>query len=82
MHADEALVNVNMWVTPDECNMDPSSGGLRVWRAPSPLSWTFEEFNVPDPGKLAELLDGAEEIVVPFRRNRAVLFHSNLFHRS
>lgn len=31
MHADHAAVNLNFWVTPDEANLDPSSGGLVVY---------------------------------------------------
>ena len=27
-HADFAAVNVNLWITPDDANLDPSSGGL------------------------------------------------------
>lgn len=31
VHADHAAVNLNFWVTPDEANLDPSSGGLVVY---------------------------------------------------
>lgn len=31
VHADVAKVNLNFWVTPDEANLDPSSGGLVVY---------------------------------------------------
>eukprot|EP00752_Nemacystus_decipiens_P002896 g2694.t2 len=31
VHADHATVNLNFWVTPDEANLDPSSGGLVVY---------------------------------------------------
>ncbi|CAN0254180.1 unnamed protein product, partial [Pylaiella littoralis] len=31
VHADNAAVNLNFWVTPDEANLDPSSGGLVVY---------------------------------------------------
>lgn len=33
LHADEAAVNVNIWLTPDEANLDPESGGLVVFTA-------------------------------------------------
>ena len=32
-HADFAVVNVNFWITPDEANLDPSTGGLLVYDA-------------------------------------------------
>ncbi len=31
IHADNAAVNVNFYVAPDEANLDPQSGGLDVW---------------------------------------------------
>lgn len=31
VHADSASVNLNFWVTPDDANLDPSSGGLVVY---------------------------------------------------
>ena len=31
VHADHATVNLNFWVTPDDANIDPSSGGLVVY---------------------------------------------------
>ncbi|CAN0500190.1 unnamed protein product, partial [Ectocarpus sp. 8 AP-2014] len=30
-HSDHATVNLNFWVTPDDANLDPSSGGLVVY---------------------------------------------------
>lgn len=32
-HADEAAVNVNIWLTPDDANLDPTSGGLVIFTA-------------------------------------------------
>lgn len=31
VHADSASVNLNFWVTPDDANLDPDSGGLVVY---------------------------------------------------
>ena len=36
-HADFAAVNTNFWITPDEANEDPDSGGLVVWDKPAPM---------------------------------------------
>jgi len=41
-HADQAAVNVNIWLTPDSANMDKSSGGLVVFTAKPPRNWSFE----------------------------------------
>ena len=42
IHADFAAVNVNFWITPDEANLDPESGGLVVWDVAAPLDWDYE----------------------------------------
>jgi tetratricopeptide (TPR) repeat protein len=81
VHADQAAVNVNFWITPDEANSDHGSGGLVVWRKRAPMEWDFEEFNRA-PEKLVAWVreTGAEKIRIPYRCNRAVLFDSNLVH--
>jgi hypothetical protein len=38
VHADDAEVNLNFWVTPDESNTDLSRGGLVVWHKEPELS--------------------------------------------
>ena len=45
VHADFAAVNINFWITPDDANLDPDSGGLIVWDAAAPLDWGFARYN-------------------------------------
>ena len=76
-------MNVNFWITPDEANLDPASGGLKVWDVDAPLDWDFLKFN----GDVAATRDflrrsGAKSITVPYRANRAVIFDSDLFHET
>ena len=83
IHADEAAVNVNFWITPDEANLDPGHGGLVVWDKAAPLEWDFAKFN--DDARLARGFlsrSGAKPITVPHRANRAVIFDSDLFHET
>ena len=85
MHADAAAVNVNFWITPDEANLDPTSGGLIVWDKEAPDEWDFKEYNSDkNTHKIREFLDKhhAKAITVPYRQNRAVIFNSNLFHET
>lgn len=83
VHADFAAVNVNFWITPDEANLDPESGGLVVWDAPAPLDWDFEKYNKDDKAMYAFLeQSGAKSVTVPYRANRALIFDSDLFHRT
>lgn len=82
-HADEASVNINFWVTPDEANLDPECGGLEVFTAEAPYEWDFHRFN-RDVAAMEAFLDqhGRKSIHVPHRCNRALIFDSNLFHRT
>ncbi|MEL0106749.1 MAG: tetratricopeptide repeat protein [Rhodospirillaceae bacterium] len=80
-HADEAAVNVNFWITPDDANLDPNTGGLVIWNQEAPLDWDFEKFNADQDAIKAFLEEsGAQSIRVPHKQNRAVIFNSDLFH--
>jgi len=85
IHADAAAVNVNFWITPDDANLDPASGGLIVWDKEAPRDWDFKVYNsTAFQPKLREFLDqsGASPVKVPYRANRALVFNSDLFHES
>jgi len=83
LHADFAAVNVNFWITPDEANLDPASGGLILWDKESPPDWPFAEYNIAGERVRNFLKDsGAKAIRVPYRANRAVVFNSALFHET
>lgn len=85
IHADAAAVNVNFWITSDEANLNPETGGLIVYDKEAPQEWNFREYNSDQnkPKILAWLRDvGAEAIRIPYRANRAVVFNSDLFHET
>ena len=85
IHADAAAVNVNFWITSDEANLDPATGGLVVYDKEAPLEWNFKEYNSDrnKPKILAWLKEvGAQAIKIPYRANRAVVFNSDLFHET
>ena len=83
VHADEAAVNVNFWITPDGANQDPDSGGLIVHTHTAPLSWDFHKYN-DDEQAIRNFLASAdnEPITVAHRQNRVVMFDSNALHES
>ena len=83
VHADFAAINVNFWITPDDANLDPKSGGLVIWDKAAPLDWDFAKYNA-DTTAAREFLAhaGARSVTVPYRSNRAVIFDSNLFHET
>ena len=85
VHADQAAVSLNFWITPDGANLDESSGGLVVYDKPPPKDWAFTEYNGDDPAirrRKVEHLAGCEKVVVPYKQNRLVMFHSKLFHKT
>jgi len=83
VHADFAKVNLNFWIAPGENNLDPESGGLKVYDVPAPVDWTFTQYNV-DSALIHDYLKRHDAgcVTVPHRCNRAVLFNSALFHET
>ncbi len=85
LHADAAAVNVNFWITPDEANLNPDTGGLVVYDKEAPADWNFAAYNSEqNKPKILEWLtrSGAQTIRIPYRANRAVVFNSDLFHET
>lgn len=82
-HADDAAYSINFWITPDEANLDPNSGGLRVCRADPPKAWKIQDY-AADRAEIAAFLEENSESTaqIPYKANRAVLFRSRLFHYS
>ncbi len=83
VHADAGAVSVNLWVTPDEANLAPGTGGLVIHRQVPPPDWPLTDYDrdiVPIRLFLAESEEDA--VTVPHRANRAILFRSDLFHES
>lgn len=81
LHADFAAVNVNFWLTPDDCNLSPDTGGMKVYDVDAPLAWDFHTYNGRTDIIKAFLRENrARATYIPYRRNRCVLFNSDLFH--
>jgi len=81
IHADQAKVNVNFWIAPQDASRDPDSGGLVVWDVKAPLDWDFSRYNGNEAAIRAFLAEsGAKPLIVPHRANRAVIFFSDIFH--
>jgi tetratricopeptide (TPR) repeat protein len=83
IHADDADVTLNLWITPDSANLDPSTGGIKVWNERAPKDWSFDDYN-SGGDRVREFLQSqnAQPTVVPYRANRAVLFEGHLFHQT
>jgi tetratricopeptide (TPR) repeat protein len=83
IHADDAAVTVNFWVTETEANLKPGRGGLVVCRTTPPSDWVIEDYEA-DQKRIVAFLErnAGHTLHVPYRHNRAVLFESRLFHYS
>jgi tetratricopeptide (TPR) repeat protein len=83
VHADDAAVSVNFWVTPTEANLNPGRSGLVVCRAHPPDDWEIRDYDADQPRIVTFLEQNAgDSLIVPYHQNRAVLFRSRLFHYS
>ena len=82
IHADQASINVNFWITPDEANLSKESGGLVIWNKLPPSNWSFNDYNsVQSLEKIEKMLDseGIEKKVIPYKENRCVILTQNYF---
>jgi hypothetical protein len=79
IHADsDGRVNFNLWLTPDEANLEPERGGLIVYDVMAPEDWSPSKYKIEDlikdkPCKAYKL---------SYRCNRGLFFNSGLFHAS
>jgi tetratricopeptide (TPR) repeat protein len=83
IHGDDGDFSLNLWITPDSANLDPSTGGLVVWDKAAPSDWSFDDYNSGGDRVRRFLRDhNAESKIIPHRANRAVLFEGHLFHKT
>ena len=78
-HADPSFINVNIWVTPDECVYDHNKNGLILYRKKCPKDWDWETYN-RDLNLIEDFLKGSKNDRIPYKCNRAVIFRGETFH--
>ena len=86
-HNGDGSVTINFWLTQDEANLHTAGGGMVMYNKEHPpdLDWTHTNMYKDDPAvqaRIAEYLEDAEATTIPYGCNRAVLFHSTLFHKT
>jgi Flp pilus assembly protein TadD len=80
-HADDAAVNVNLWIAPDDACPDPDAGGLLVYPVKVPAEWSFDDYNSINPRFDTFIREhGGAPHRIGHRRNRALLFSSDAVH--
>jgi len=82
-HADNSAVNVNLYIAPDEANLDGESGGMDIWDVAAPPGEEMRRYN-SDEALARDFLEqsGAHLTRIPHRANRGVIFKSDLFHKT
>jgi len=84
IHADAAAINLNFWVTPDECII-PAQGtnGLDIWKIYPPKGWNYSEYN-RNAEKSAIYISqhDVEKVSIPYKFNRLIMFDSMYFHKT
>jgi tetratricopeptide (TPR) repeat protein len=83
IHADYSAINLNLYITPDDANLDPDTGGMLIWNVAARDERELRRYNSSD-GEIREHLrhSQAEAMRVAHRANRAVFFKSSLFHKT
>jgi tetratricopeptide (TPR) repeat protein len=82
-HADVSAVNVNLYIAPDEANLDDRTGGMVVWDIEASSESEMRRLNSNEAELQAHLKRlGAKATHIPHRANRAIIFKSSLFHRT
>lgn len=83
IHADNSAVNVNFYIAPDDANLDPESGGMDIWDVAMPDGIDMRVYN-GDEAAAREFLRASKARVttIPHKANRAVIFRSDLFHKT
>jgi tetratricopeptide (TPR) repeat protein len=83
IHADYSAINLNLYITPDEANLDPDTGGMMIWNVAARDERELRRYNSSDSEIREHLRDSqAQAIRVAHRANRAVFFKSSLFHKT
>jgi hypothetical protein len=83
VHADNGAVTLDIWLTPDEYNRDPASGGLVFFDVKRDPGMMIHEFNTVEWAEqhFRAHTKGRRE-VVGYAYNRGILFDAGTFHES
>lgn len=81
-HADNGDLNANFWISPDSCNLDKSTGGMTIFELKPKSTWQWP-LQI-DNAEIEEYIkqESPEEIHVPYKANRLVMFNSKQFHKT
>ena len=83
LHVDRSAVNVNFYIAPDEANLDPRSGGMDIWDVAVPAGEDIRKYNGDESAAWEFLRRSNSKMTrIAHRANRALIFKSDLFHKT
>ena len=83
VHADDAAISVNFWLTPNEANLNPDGSGLAVCRVPPLVAWETRGYNAYENRIVAFLGQHvAEVLILPYSGTGPACSSPHLFHHS
>ena len=81
IHADDAIINVNLWLTSDSANLDQDSGGMIIWKKTPNKTSKFSDYNSSfNSQRMLSDVSSSDFIKIPYKANRAIIFNSKLYH--
>ena len=80
-HADPSYININLWLTPDECINDTSKNGLKVYCKKRNKSDSHEDYN-RNREYINSQIKNSKYTVVPYKYNRATIFFGSMYHET
>ena len=79
-------MRLRLQVTDDAASLNRDHNGLEVYQTVPSLSMSFKDYNdfktKADVDAVDAELSKIDSKVIPYRRNRMVFFHSDLWHRT
>ena len=83
------MISFNLWITPDDANLNTDTGGLIIYPVKKPQHWDILDTNkiervesIRQYLREKKLKNGIDGINIPYKANRAIIFDSRLFHES
>lgn len=80
-HADPSYLNVNVWITPDECVNDTQKNGLKIYHTMPDDDVSWSDYN-SNRDYINNQIKDSEFTIIPHKYNRAVVFYGKLFHET
>lgn len=83
LHHDSAHINVNLWLTPEACNLNPQTGGLTLYPKSPPSAWDLERYTLSSEQMKQWVSDAKiQPVTIPYRQGRIALFNSRFLHQT